>query len=943
MMKIIKNRHTLEWDDQTVFKDTVLGYIYIPKAVAHKLIDHKIFQRLHDVAQTGMATLYPGATHNRFCHSIGVYYLGKQAFQNFQQNVKTQHENIYYQVAESKDNCECVWNRWRFLFEMSCLLHDCGHSPLSHSLEFLYDVADSDEGFDDGDYSKKTVNEVLLKKFEKNNNFEDCFVKKDGANVYGAPHERMSACLIVLEEEQGGYQEIIRELIQDQMLYFNETYINDSLQLENQIDEEYDDDKLLSDLEFMVRSIIGCPYDEHSNFWGEENKHQDIVFQLRNCIIKLLNGIIDADNIDYSIRDASASGYKSAQVDYERLIKSNTIAIAYEQKDLILKGEPFDYSVRLKHFISEMADKDHPISMTISGSGTLVIIPDPSKKEKKKRSTDQEDSDNYSGLHITGDIWEDDEHSSDKTVRVIHIREGSSAYLELQSGRLEIRPRDREKETGTQMYIQSDNLSGQMEGIIFVGTRSSLNTSDRLMEKKIQNGVLRIYPAYHKSALSVIQGALDAANFESRWIYSHHVTTYYNNFLSVFLLAKYADFCVEEECYSLLNKLDDLLEIFHSIRQDSVDRQENESLQEKIDEELCKKAGEYFENAKLYKKLAINEKFPAQILQINNKEDLEMIHLLFRILSSLCRFYPIIHQDNIELPLENAICCGIEKILKTINGLSETVADISLLSEIEKKIYSKLFNRLSDITLKKQGMSVMNALLGMPYTQKINGRNYYRISDSDLRSMYHSLIQNATTEQKERYSDLFDAIDQYESRKYLAPMWKSHAEFQFYTHGWKEEWFRPQADNGNLSLIESFFYNENAPSITSANQEPLYTYFSKKEEYSLGEELKKFWEKAQKQFCLEILVYVPQKIRHKDLKGNNTFIIWKNRVVSLKDIGLHTNQAEKHTYFYLYYRQMKDAAENPKLRLNASEFMDFLRQTLEKKKLLSSFQKEQNT
>ena len=85
-----------DWENQTVFKDTVLDYIHVPKAVVHKIIDHEIFQRLHDIAQTGMASLYPGATHNRFCHSVGVYHLGKLAFERFQNNVKQQYGDDIY-------------------------------------------------------------------------------------------------------------------------------------------------------------------------------------------------------------------------------------------------------------------------------------------------------------------------------------------------------------------------------------------------------------------------------------------------------------------------------------------------------------------------------------------------------------------------------------------------------------------------------------------------------------------------------------------------------------------------------------------------------------------------------------------------------------------------------------------------------------------------------
>lgn len=169
---------TLDWDNQTVFKDAVLGYINAPKAVVNLLIDHKIFQRLHDVAQTGMETLYPGATHNRFCHSIGVYHLGKLAFQCFQQNVKNQHpDDVYFQVAANREACERVWNRWRFLFECACLLHDCGHSPLSHSLEFLYDSIETRR--DDGTWVNRGSDRILLEDFKGNEEFVKKFYKKE--------------------------------------------------------------------------------------------------------------------------------------------------------------------------------------------------------------------------------------------------------------------------------------------------------------------------------------------------------------------------------------------------------------------------------------------------------------------------------------------------------------------------------------------------------------------------------------------------------------------------------------------------------------------------------------------------------------------------------------------------------------------------------------------
>lgn len=144
----------------TTIKDPVHGYIEFPKSLVRNFIDTDLFQRLQEVSQTGMKVLYPNATHNRFCHSLGVYHLGKKSFSYFRTNVKTQFYQIYKNVAEDckckgKNEIDVIWDKWELLFELSCLLHDCGHSPFSHSLEEVYDYSQADifSGITAGDSS----------------------------------------------------------------------------------------------------------------------------------------------------------------------------------------------------------------------------------------------------------------------------------------------------------------------------------------------------------------------------------------------------------------------------------------------------------------------------------------------------------------------------------------------------------------------------------------------------------------------------------------------------------------------------------------------------------------------------------------------------------------------------------------------------------------------
>ena len=59
-----------DWEKNTIIKDSVHGYINVPKPIAREIIDTDIFQRLKNIEQTGMQVLYPSATHNRFTHSL---------------------------------------------------------------------------------------------------------------------------------------------------------------------------------------------------------------------------------------------------------------------------------------------------------------------------------------------------------------------------------------------------------------------------------------------------------------------------------------------------------------------------------------------------------------------------------------------------------------------------------------------------------------------------------------------------------------------------------------------------------------------------------------------------------------------------------------------------------------------------------------------------------
>jgi uncharacterized protein len=104
-----------------VVRDPLWNTIRIdPTALA--IIDTPQFQRLRLVRQLGLAYLvYPGATHTRFDHALGVYHLARRALALLSERGE----------LEGVDPAECA------LVPYAALLHDVGHYPFSHALEEL--------------------------------------------------------------------------------------------------------------------------------------------------------------------------------------------------------------------------------------------------------------------------------------------------------------------------------------------------------------------------------------------------------------------------------------------------------------------------------------------------------------------------------------------------------------------------------------------------------------------------------------------------------------------------------------------------------------------------------------------------------------------------------------------------------------------------------------
>jgi HD superfamily phosphohydrolase len=279
--------------DYKVIHDPLHGSIKL-EGVFLELIDTPEFQRLHSIRQLGMAYLvFPGANHTRFSHSIGTYFITSQMGSAL--------------TLSEKDQTTVT---------VAALLHDIGHGPFSHTLEYSF-------------YAEHTLSHT-----------DQASRILSGEIDIIPERETLSTCTI---------PEILEKY---------------SINI-----------KTISD----IIQGMSIPYEWTLSPWIGEPPAET------NYLTQIIHGSIDADQLDYLLRDSYHTGVAYGIIDLPYLLNTiemvnNTLAISPKgieaaeallvARSLMFSSVYYHHAVRIAEIMliraAEESLRDHPEIMSMS-------------------------------------------------------------------------------------------------------------------------------------------------------------------------------------------------------------------------------------------------------------------------------------------------------------------------------------------------------------------------------------------------------------------------------------------------------------------------------------------------------------------------------------------------------------------------------------------------
>ncbi|MEQ1875284.1 MAG: HD domain-containing protein [Bdellovibrionia bacterium] len=230
--------------------DNIHGYIYLTRC-EDRIMNTAYYQRLRWIRQLGFSFyIFPGATHTRFSHALGVLHIMHRILHSIKKSVPDE------QLFDPDSNSE--GRKFHQIMRLAAMLHDIGTFPFSHTIELAY------------------INHWKKQKAHGN-----------GKKLLDANHETLGSHIILNTDFEGGITRILKE--------------------------------------------EGIDPTELSKIIAGKSNHL-----LAN---QLMHSDIDADRMDYLLRDAYYTGTKYGLYDMDFLIRHLTTFKVGDQESLAVKDE----------------------------------------------------------------------------------------------------------------------------------------------------------------------------------------------------------------------------------------------------------------------------------------------------------------------------------------------------------------------------------------------------------------------------------------------------------------------------------------------------------------------------------------------------------------------------------------------------------------------------
>ena len=291
--------------------DSIYGQIGLTEV--EKAIERlPLFKRLHNLSQLGLVKwIFPCALHTRYVHSIGVMHIAGEMARHININMRKD----FFNDSEIQ------------LLRLAGLLHDIGHYPLSHNVEHAYKDTQNVEKYRMDPISQHLdhfINCPAFLKPQEEDMATDAEEEKDRqlersekfcsglSGSSGLHHEHMGYLLIINNKE-------IRQVVRDNFVLLKQDgeskpVLNPFFRQKRK--NKYTDkdiDQIVKDLLTAIGNIVIGSYEcELTRYYRWLKKY--------SIFVQLIHSDLDADNLDYLLRDATFSGTSYGLMDMGLLL-----------------------------------------------------------------------------------------------------------------------------------------------------------------------------------------------------------------------------------------------------------------------------------------------------------------------------------------------------------------------------------------------------------------------------------------------------------------------------------------------------------------------------------------------------------------------------------------------------------------------------------------------